>query len=157
PAFRYGPALVTWDRRGLVRWDLGSGKKCGEWTEPWTDLAFTADGKRAVAGRGHRLRLYDETFKPLRADTEFLEAPSVHFRADGRLVAQSRWGGRLKVWEGKQGKLVENLWQHEPPHVGRTPYSQDVLGRLFVHHAAKGMAVRDLVTDRQVCLLEGVQ
>jgi WD40 repeat protein len=150
-------SLFTRDEVGTVRWDLTTGKILGEWTNGCSALAFSASGERAVVSSGARWNLCDGRLKPLRASAEFSEAPAVHFLADGRLLARDWRHGRLNVWDLRQGRVVQSLWRHKDPPVGRSPCSHDSWGRLFAHHVEKGLAIRDLVADKQLCLLEGVK
>src|SRR5262249_24942003 len=79
--------------------------------------------------------------------------PSVRFQADGKLVAQDHWTNRLNIWDLGQKKIVTTAVRREHPSVGRTPTSTDALGNLFAYHHEKGIAVRDLVADREICRL----
>ena len=149
-------SLFTHDEVGMIQWDLVAGKKLGEWSEDCTALAFFANGKQAVIARGARWHLCDAQLKPRHPSIEFSEPPFVRFLPDGRLIVQA-WSRRLNVWDVKQEKIVESLWRHKAPAVGRSPCDYDFWGKLFVYHVEKGLAIRDLVRDRQVCLLEGVK
>jgi hypothetical protein len=98
----------------------------------------------------------DAAFKTLRADPEITSVPWVRFLADGRLLVRSRWHGRLNVWDPQRDRIVETFWIQQAPSE-QTPFDYDTWGRLYAHHVDKGVALHNLVTDRQVCLLEGVE
>jgi WD40 repeat protein len=154
-----GKSMFTQDEIGMIQWDLATGKQMREWSEHVNGLAFSTDGKRSVMGRGSRLQLCDGSLKPVRPDVALSANPCVRYFASGRLAAFERHQGLLNVWDPGQGKIVESLCRHTTPwaFVGRTPSHHDSCGKLFAYHKEKGVAIHDLITDRQICRLDGVK
>lgn len=150
-----GKSMVTQDEVGIRQWDLTTGKNRVELKHMCDGLAYTADGKRVLVAEGSRLHWRDTDLKPLQTPVPLGKSAYLHYFNDGRLSALDWHGGRSTTWDPKRGKSLENLSFHKAPLVARTPCSYDSSHRLFAHHREKGVHVRDLVTDRDLCRLKG--
>ena len=119
----------VWDARtGAFLFELkGLPEKVQGVNTPVVSVAFSADSKRIVTGRGDKTaRLWDATTGALQLELKDHtgEVMSAAFSPDGKQVATAHDGGNLKVWDARTGAVHLDLKAHKN-RVARVVYSPD--------------------------------
>ncbi len=155
-----GKSLLVAGGRGIRLVDLDTGRLLASWVLPqsWSVCGLAPDGRSALVDDSTRFRLWDIHAQKTSLTFEYRDQPALQgarslmisaaFALDGKLVATTVRGDRLRVWEVATGRELWHVSASQMsilgfPADGKTLALRGIKsGRISIHDRVTGQELR---------------